>query len=145
VHEQSAEACATPQRGSPSVCRSSIVLLVADLNRLAQAMTPESFTDFVIRGFKRTKSLGEGAIAPCSAEQFFAPPAPGDNSVAVIVKHVAGNLVSRWTDLLTSDGEKPESESRCRIRDWAGGHQSVPATAMGAWLAHPFRVDWRVV
>ena len=70
-------------------------------------MSMENYVELLLREFKRLKSLAEGAISQCSDEQFFAAPAPTDNSVAVIVKHVAGNLVSRWTDLLTSDGEKP--------------------------------------
>jgi len=67
----------------------------------------ESYVQLLIREFKRTKSLADGAMAQISDEQFFASPGPGDNSIAVIVKHVGGNLVSRWTDFLTSDGEKP--------------------------------------
>lgn len=67
----------------------------------------ESYVPLVTREFKRLKSLAEGAMVQISDEQFFASPAPGDNSVAVIVKHVGGNLLSRWTDFLTSDGEKP--------------------------------------
>jgi hypothetical protein len=67
----------------------------------------EPYVQLVIREFKRLKMLADGAIAQVSDEQFFASPAAGDNSVAMIVKHVGGNLVSRWTDFLTSDGEKP--------------------------------------
>lgn len=67
----------------------------------------ESYVKLAIREFKRLQSLADGAMAQISDEQFFASPGPGDNSVAVIVKHVGGNLVSRWTDFLTSDGEKP--------------------------------------
>src|SRR5262245_38826981 len=67
----------------------------------------ESYVQLVIREFKRLQSLAEGAMSQLSDEQFFTVPSPGDNSVAVIVKHVGGNLVSRWTDFLTSDGEKP--------------------------------------
>jgi hypothetical protein len=53
------------------------------------------------------KALADAAISQVTPEQFFAAPAPSDNSIAVIVKHVGGNLLSRWTDFLTSDGEKP--------------------------------------
>jgi len=52
------------------------------------------------------KALADGAIAQVTSEQFSSALKPSDNSVAVIVKHVGGNLLSRWTDL-TSDGEKP--------------------------------------
>src|SRR6185503_20144910 len=67
----------------------------------------ESYVPLVIREFKRLQSLADGAMSQLTDEQFFAVPSPGDNSVAVIVKHVGGNLVSRWTDFITSDGEKP--------------------------------------
>lgn len=67
----------------------------------------ESYMQLVIREFKRLRALGDDAISQLSDEQFFAVPSPGDNSVGVIVKHVGGNMVSRWTDFLTSDGEKP--------------------------------------
>ncbi|EDY84494.1 conserved hypothetical protein [Verrucomicrobiia bacterium DG1235] len=39
--------------------------------------------------------------------QFFHHESPGDNSIAIIYKHVSGNMISRWTDFLTTDGEKP--------------------------------------
>jgi hypothetical protein len=67
----------------------------------------ESYVPLVIREFKRLQSLADGAMCQLTDEQFFAVPSPGDNSVAVIVKHVGGNLVSRWTDFIASDGEKP--------------------------------------
>jgi hypothetical protein len=76
----------------------------------------ESYVQLVVREFKRLQSLGEGAMAQLSDEQFFAVPSPGDNSVAVIVKHVGGNLVSRWTDFLTSDGEKPGRDRDTEFR-----------------------------
>src|SRR4051794_10115818 len=70
-------------------------------------MSQENYVALLRREFKRLKTLADGAIAQCSEKQFFASPAPTDNSMAVIVKHVAGNMTSRWTDLLSSDGEKP--------------------------------------
>jgi hypothetical protein len=70
-------------------------------------MSRENYTELLQREFKRLKWLADEAIVQCSDAQYFAVPSPSDNSVAVIVKHVAGNLISRWTDLLTSDGEKP--------------------------------------
>lgn len=58
----------------------------------------ESYVQLVIREFKRLQSLAEKAVAQLSDQQFFAVPTAGDNSVAVIIKHVGGNLLSRWTD-----------------------------------------------
>src|SRR5947209_12697297 len=57
--------------------------------------------------FRYYKTLTERAMAQLSDEQLFTAIDEESNSVAVIVKHMAGNLRSRWTDFLTSDGEKP--------------------------------------
>jgi len=58
------------------------------------------------REFRRLKSLGDRAIEQIGDDAFFATLDAGSNSIAVLVKHLAGNLRSRWTDFLTSDGEK---------------------------------------
>jgi hypothetical protein len=70
-------------------------------------MPAEAYLPLAHREFARLQQLADHAIAQLPPEAFFASPAPGDNSVAAIVKHVGGNLLSRWTDFLTTDGEKP--------------------------------------
>jgi hypothetical protein len=62
-----------------------------------------------MRGHKR---MGENAMAQLRDEDFFVAIDPESNSVAILVKHLAGNMRSRFTDFLTSDGEKPD-----RFRD----------------------------
>jgi len=57
--------------------------------------------------FRKQKQMAEQALAQLDDAAFFRAPAEGSNSVAVIVKHLAGNLKSRWTDFRTTDGEKP--------------------------------------
>lgn len=57
--------------------------------------------------FRAQKSLAEKALAQTSDAALHAPLTPDTNSVAVIVKHMSGNLLSRFTDFLTTDGEKP--------------------------------------
>ncbi|MTB53348.1 DinB family protein [Lewinella sp. W8] len=57
--------------------------------------------------FAYYRHLGAGAMAQLSEEQLFRDDEARSNSVAVIVKHLAGNMHSRWTDFLTTDGEKP--------------------------------------
>lgn len=57
---------------------------------------------------RKLKSQAEKAIAQIKEDQFFALLDPEANSIAVIMKHMAGNMRSRWTDFLTSDGEKPD-------------------------------------
>lgn len=70
-------------------------------------MLKETYLQLTIREFRRMKELADRATGQISPPQFFAVLTPGDNSIAVIVKHVTGNLISRWTDFLTYDGEKP--------------------------------------
>ena len=57
--------------------------------------------------FRYYKRLAERAMAQVTDEQLFAVLDGEANSIAIIVKHMAGNMRSRWTDFLTTDGEKP--------------------------------------
>jgi hypothetical protein len=58
--------------------------------------------------FRFYKKMGEGAMEQVTDEQLFATLDEEMNSIAIIVKHMSGNMRSRWTDFLTSDGEKPD-------------------------------------
>src|SRR5580693_7179522 len=67
--------------------------------------------------FRYYKKLAERAISQTSDEQLFAVLDGDMNSIAVIVKHMAGNMKSRWTDFLTSDGEKPGRDRDAEFSD----------------------------
>jgi hypothetical protein len=67
-----------------------------------------SYTKDSIDLFRFYKHLAERAIQQCSDESLFATLDDESNSIAIIVKHMTGNMRSRWTDFLTSDGEKPD-------------------------------------
>ena len=58
--------------------------------------------------FRYYKKLGERATAQCPDDALLASLDAESNSIAIIVKHMAGNMRSRWTDFLTTDGEKPD-------------------------------------
>lgn len=60
------------------------------------------------KSFKGLKSTVESAISQLSDDEIHFIPSSESNSVAIIIKHLAGNMISRWTDFLTSDGEKPD-------------------------------------
>ncbi|WNS74982.1 DUF1572 domain-containing protein [Bacillus sp. DTU_2020_1000418_1_SI_GHA_SEK_038] len=64
------------------------------------------YLKIVIERFKSVKSLGDKTINQLSEEETYWSYNNESNSVAIIVKHLSGNMVSRWTDFLTSDGEK---------------------------------------
>ncbi len=68
----------------------------------------DNYRSDAVLSFRNYKKLAERAIEQVSDEEFFAVIDPEANSIAVIIKHIAGNLRSRWTDFLTSDGEKPD-------------------------------------
>jgi hypothetical protein len=70
------------------------------------------YLDEARRQMRGQKRMGEGAMAQLRDEDFFVTLDAESNSVAILVKHLAGNMRSRFTDFLTSDGEKPD-----RFRD----------------------------
>jgi hypothetical protein len=69
-----------------------------------------SYLEDSLAVFRQYKKLAEAAIAQVADEQLFATLDPEMNSIAIIMKHMAGNMRSRWTDFLTSDGEKPDRD-----------------------------------
>ena len=66
----------------------------------------DSYLKDSIAIFRYYKRLGENAIAQCPDAGLLAELDEQSNSIAIIVKHLAGNMISRWTDFLTTDGEK---------------------------------------
>jgi uncharacterized damage-inducible protein DinB len=66
-----------------------------------------AFIDATINAFESNKRLADKAIEQLPDEKLHVALDENTNSIAVVMKHVAGNLTSRWTDFLTTDGEKP--------------------------------------
>lgn len=66
----------------------------------------ESYLESVKKQFLYYKALGEKAIEQLEPDQLFISVNEDTNSIATIIKHISGNMLSRWTDFLTSDGEK---------------------------------------
>ena len=65
------------------------------------------FVSAIINAFEANKRLADRAVEQLPDEKLHIALDANTNSIAVIMKHVAGNLLSRWTDFLTTDGEKP--------------------------------------
>ncbi len=74
----------------------------------------------VLRVLRQYKALADRAVGQVSQEAVFQAPDPESNSIAIIMKHVAGNMRSRWTDFLTSDGEKPDRNRDAEFETEAG-------------------------
>ena len=71
-------------------------------------MIEQHYLDDTLLQLRKLKAQAEKAIAQIDDGQFFAVLDPEANSIAVIMKHMAGNMRSRWIGFLTSDGEKPD-------------------------------------
>jgi len=88
------------------------------------------YIDEARRQMRGQKRMGEGAMVQLRDEDFFVPLDAESNSVAILVKHLAGNMRSRFTDFLSSDGEKPD---RFRDREFEVTGATTRAEVMGWW------------
>ncbi len=103
-------------------------------------MDKEKYLGVTRHELKRLKQQAQAAMNQIGDEDFFRTLDPESNSIALIVKHMAGNMRSRWTDFLTSDGEKPNrdrdsefvllpTDSRSRLLDrWEAGWKTLSDT-----------------
>ena len=99
----------------------------------------KSVLDATLASFRANKGWADKAIGQLPDDKLYVALDPNTNSIAVIMKHVAGNLLSRWTDFLTTDGEKPSRNrddefvdsfgTRAELIDyWESGWQRLFAT-----------------
>jgi hypothetical protein len=110
----------------------------------------EHYLEDAVKVFRTQKKLADGAAAQVSDEEFFRAIDPESNSVALIMKHMAGNMLSRWTDFLTTDGEKAdrrrdsefvvEGEDRAAILErWEAGWRTLFDTLASLRGVDPLR------
>ena len=78
------------------------------------------YLDEIRRQFRGHKRLAEGAISQLRDKELFVALDAESNSIAVIIKHLAGNMRSRFTDFLTTDGEKPDRHRDQEFEMYAG-------------------------
>lgn len=96
-------------------------------------MPTDPWFNIVREQFAADKRAIEKAALQLDDVAFNRRPAPGFNSVAIIVRHIAGNLESRFTDFLTTDGEKPTRDREGEFADWTGPRQELMARWERAW------------
>ena len=90
----------------------------------------QHYLEDALSSFRAYKKLAEKALDQLQDAEFFAMLDEESNSVAVIMKHLAGNMLSRWTDFLHSDGEKPD---RNRDLEFVIDPQTSRADLMAYW------------
>src|SRR5262245_7474853 len=91
---------------------------------------PDDYLSDVARRFRDLKLLADRAIAQAPDAGLFASIDQASNSIAVLMQHLAGNMRSRWRDLLTSDGEKPD---RHRDREFEPPPDQTRAAMLADW------------
>lgn len=96
-------------------------------------MPAQDFLESARREFSYYRGLGEKTFAQLPDAALFRLPAPGSNSIAVIVKHLHGNMLSRWTDFLTSDGEKSWRDRDAEFADDLGTRAEVLRLWQAGW------------
>ncbi|HEV2289338.1 MAG TPA: DinB family protein [Candidatus Acidoferrales bacterium] len=95
-------------------------------------MQERHFLETTIEQFRGQKKLADKAMDQLNDEQFFASLGAESNSIALILKHVAGNLRSRWTDFLTTDGDKSD---RNRDTEFLNEERDTRASLVERWEA----------
>ena len=93
-------------------------------------MTPtnnssEIYLKSIVKSFNGLKQLSDKALSQLAENNFHYTPDPESNSIAVIMKHIAGNMISRWTDFFTSDGEKQNRNRDSEFIDEFKTHEEL--------------------
>lgn len=92
--------------------------------------------------FERQKAFGEHAFGQLDDERFFAVVAPGLNSVAVIARHMGGNMLSRWMDFLDSDGEKPTRDREAELAPFPEVMDAAQRTGARGGVMETWDAGW---
>ncbi|CAN5309212.1 DUF1572 domain-containing protein [soil metagenome] len=99
-------------------------------------MTPsieQNFLESSIKLFRYYKSLGEKAIDQLTDEQVLQKPNDASNSIALIVHHLSGNMLSRFTDFLTTDGEKPWRNREAEFEEQYADKKAMMVAWVNGW------------
>jgi len=92
-----------------------------------------SYLQDSIELFRYYKKLAERALEQCPDEGLFSTLDGESNSIAIVVKHMVGNMRSRWTDFLTSDGEKPDRHRDTEFEEPAKSRQELLESWERGW------------
>lgn len=104
-------------------------------------MKNNQYLESVRKQFRYYKMLGEKAMAQLEAEQLFVAVTAETNSIAVIVQHLSGNMRSRWTDFLTTDGEKEWRNRDAEFEPVISGKADLMAAWNEGWTCFLAALD----
>jgi Protein of unknown function (DUF1572) len=113
------------------------MFLQSAFRRLQNAAMPHQFTTSYLQDslglFRYYKKLAERAMEQCPDEGLFESFDPESNSIAIIVKHMVGNMRSRWRNFLTTDGEKPDRNRDTEFEDAPKSRDELMAMWGAGW------------
>lgn len=93
----------------------------------------QSYLKSALKQFKYYQQLGEQTLSQLTDEQLLWQPDPEGNSIAMLMKHLRGNMLSRWTDFLESDGEKPWRDREREFEVSIAGREELLAWWQEGW------------
>lgn len=100
---------------------------------------PTSSSDIWLSNIQDTvksyRRMIDATVEQLTDQELFDRPAPEINSVAIILRHLGGNLRSRWTDFLTTDGEKSDRNRDAEFETWNGDRHSLMQHFDAGWNA----------
>lgn len=100
-----------------------------------KTMIGNAYLKVVLERFKSVKDLGDKTINQLSNDEIHWKLNEASNSIAIIVKHMSGNMISRWSDFLTSDGEKPNRNRDAEFVDDLSSKQELLTIWDKGWNA----------
>jgi hypothetical protein len=99
---------------------------------VARKESADAYLEDVARQFRKYRELADRALAQVADEDFFRTPDPESNSVAIVMKHLSGNMRSRWRNFLATDGEKAD---RNRDAEFVVAPGETRQSVVAAWDA----------
>ena len=90
---------------------------------------------------KSYRRMIDASVQQLTDSELVARPFPEFNSVAILLRHLGGNLRSRWTDFLSTDGEKPDRFRDTEFQDWSGDRSSLLEYFDGGWKQYELVFD----
>src|SRR5690606_11757156 len=94
----------------------------------------ERYLGSVIKQFEYYKSLGDKTFHQLTFEELQWKSSEDSNSISIIAKHVVGNMLSRWTNFLTEDGEKTERHRDAEVEDTYTSKEDLIAAWESGWI-----------
>ncbi len=95
----------------------------------------ETWIEAIAATLASHREMVDATVSQLSDAELHARPAADINSIAILLRHIGGNLRSRWTDFLTTDGEKPDRDRDTEFEPWEGDRAALLAHFDSGWNA----------